>query len=392
MSLFDSLEYLADPRPDKILAATGAWKNERGETPRFECVRVAEDRIRQQDPCRDYLEPAGYLPLCESMQRLLFADEHQMTPDGASVPAAWPVRTIHTPGGTAALRLGADLINTAAGRKAIWVSDPTWGNHLKVFRAAGLTVQTYPYPVENGLLHADRLLESVEAIPEGDVLMLQASTHNPACVDLSLEDWQQLAGIVARRELFPFFDAAFFGFTDGVDEDLAGLRTILAATREAIVVTSLSKSFALYNRRVGTLSIIGRTETATVNAFEQARHLIRASYSNPPFEGAAVVAEVLCDRHLYAMWEQELERVRARMGGCREDLVRRLREYGVERDLTSLTRERGLFTRFDLTPEQIRTLQAEQAIYLSPTGWLNVTAIADHQTDRFCRCVSACLR
>jgi aspartate aminotransferase/aromatic-amino-acid transaminase len=405
MPLFDSLEplapmqkfqlieqYLADRRPGKILAATGAYKNERGETPLFECVQIAEDRIREREPLRDYLEPAGYLPFCEAMQRLLFGNELPSTWEGAAPQNDWPIRTIHTPGGTAALRLGADLLVSAGLRETIWVSEPTWGNHLKVFQAAGLTVETYPYSVEDGYLDVDQLLASIEAIPDGDVLMLQASTHNPTCIDLTLENWRQLAVIVARRELIPFFDVAFFGFTDGLREDLAGLREILATNCEAIVATSLSKSFALYNRRVGTLSIVGTTDAAAENAFQHARHLIRANYSNPPLEGAALVAEILTDRHLFSIWERELERVRTRMRRCREQIARLLRENGVARDLSYITRERGLFSRLDLTLEQTETLRTDQAIYLTPTGRFNVTAIADKQMDRFCRCVSACLR
>jgi len=405
MPLFESLEplppmqkfqlieqYLADRRPEKILAATGAYKNERAETPLFECVRIAEDRLRERGPLRDYLEPAGYLPFREAMQRLLSCSEPQSTWGETAPQFDWSIRTIHTPGGTAALRLGADLLNSARPGKTIWVSEPTWGNHRKVFQSAGLAVKTYPYPVENGLLDVDQLLASIEAIPGGDVLMLQASTHNPTCIDLTIENWRQLAAIVARRELVPFFDVAFFGFTDGLREDLAGFRTILATDCEAIVATSLSKSFALYNRRVGTLSIIGTTDAAAENAFQHARHLVRANYSNPPLEGAALVAEILTDQHLFSIWERELERIRARMRRCREEITRLLCENGVARDLSCITRERGLFSRLDVTPEHTERLRIKQAIYLSPTGWFNVTAIADNQIDRFCRSVGECLR
>lgn len=374
-------QFLADNRAEKIFAATGAFKNAQGQTPLLQCVRIAEAQLHDKGLPRDYLDPAGYRPLSLAMTRLLLSDTHRVAVDQR-------IRTAHTPGGTAALRVGADLLGTTKPGCRIWVCNPTWGNHLKVFRAAGLDVQSYAYSVNDAALDFERLMVDVRQIPRGDVLFLQASTHNPTCVDLSTAQWSRLAKTIAEHELLPFFDVAFFGFTAGLDEDLAGLRTVLATDCDAIIATSLSKSFSLYNRRVGTLSVVGASREGAENAFSHVMHLIRANYSNPPIDGAAIVAEILNDPQLFATWQRELEQMRQRMASCRNALADTLERTGVDLDLSYITREKGIFTQLPLSREKIDALRSEHSIYIPADGRLNLTAIPDAKFGRFCTVIS----
>jgi aspartate/tyrosine/aromatic aminotransferase len=180
---------------------------------------------------------------------------------------------------------------------------------------------------------------------------------------------------------------AFLGFTTGLDEDLAGLRQFCRPGLELLIATSLSKSFALYNERVGAFSVVGSTQEAALNVYSHVRHLIRANYSNPPLRGAAIVTEILNDPELYRMWQHDIQNIRRRIRSVRAQLVQRLRAKGVMRDLSYITRERGLFTSLDLTKEQIDTLRDQHGIHMSPAGRFNVTAMTDEQLDKFCQVV-----
>jgi aspartate/tyrosine/aromatic aminotransferase len=374
--------FAADPRPDKILASTGPYKNEKGEVPRLKCIRIAIKRIKNNNLPKQYLDVAGYQPFREAVGRFLFGADSEMVAEGRVV-------TAHTPGGTVALRIGAEFIKSQWPDAAIWVSAPTWGNHLRVFQTAGLTTKRYAYyDGRKRVFDIERLLGEIEKIPDGDVVFLQASTHNPTCIDPTPYEWARLAKRVAEKKLLPFFDVAFFGFSNGVREDLEGLMIFCEAAGELLIALSFSKSFAVYSDRVGAFSIVGSSREAALNVYSHIRPIIRANYSNPPLEGAAVITEILEDPALLAMWEEEIARIRARIRSCRERLVSGLRARGVQKDLSYVMRERGLFTSLAFSAEEIEQLREERAIHISPTGRLNVTAMTDEQMDRFCQAVS----
>jgi aspartate/tyrosine/aromatic aminotransferase len=370
----------ADPRPHKISLLGGTFKTREGETARLECVRRAVERLHDRGLPSEYLDAAGYRPFLRASEQLVFGNASALRADG--------LFSAHTPGGTAALRLGADLLRSGTGSHRIWVSDPTWTNHVKVFEAAGLEVRAYPYyRAAERLLDFDALLSGVGKIPAGDTLFLQASTHNPTCLDPTPVQWCRLAEIAAARGLLPFFDVAFFGFHTGVEADLCGLRTFAASGREMLVAASYAKSFGIYNERVGSLTLLGASEP-TENAFRRVEHLIRTSYSNPPLHGAALMAELLADEALRDEWENELERIRARMAFVRRRMASRLKAAGVTRDLGHLMRERGLFTRIDLAEGDSDALREEHAIHVPPSGWINVTMITDRDLERVCRALA----
>lgn len=371
-------QFIEDPRPDKLLLSSGAFKNERAETPLFESVRLATARVQQRGLPRDYLDIAGYQPFVDAMERLIFGDTHDVLTHNR-------IQTAHTPGGTAALRIAAELLRSVRPDAAVWVSDPTWGNHVKVFEAAGLSVGRYAYYNAGArALDFAKMLDSLRRIPERDAVFFQAATHNPTCIDPTVEQWRELAHVVQGRELLPVFDVAFFGFQSGIREDLEGMLSFCGPGRELVIATSQSKSFAMYNERVGTLSIVAATAEDAARTFSHVRHLIRASYSNPPLHGAAIIAEILTDPELFATWKKDLQQVRDRMRHCRELLVERLRARGVERDLSYVLRERGMFTQIALTEEQLQELRVRDAIHLSRDGRLNLTALTDRQMERFC--------
>jgi aspartate/tyrosine/aromatic aminotransferase len=374
--------FAADPRPDKMLVSIGPYKNELGELPQYECVRIASERVRQKGLSKAYLDVAGYPPFQEAINRFLFGSDSALIRQGR-------ILTTHTPGGTVALRIGADFIQSQWADISIWVSDPTWGNHIRVFETAGLTVKQYRYyDTERREFKIDGLLAAIEQIPDGDVIFLQGSTHNPTCLDPTPDEWTRLAKLVATKQLLPFFDIAFFGFSYGIREDLAGLMAFSEVIDDLMIALSFSKSFALYNDRIGAFSIIGSSKDAVLNVNSHIRPLIRANYSNPPLDGAAIITEILDTPELYNMWESEITQVRQRIATCRKQIEQGLRSNGVERDLSYMLREKGLFTTIDLSPVQIDELRKVHGIHISSIGRINVTSMTGPQINHFCRIVS----
>lgn len=371
-------KFAADKRPDKILVSVGAFKNEEGEVPEFECVAIATERARKKKLSKYYLDLAGYPPFRDAVNSFIFGEDREIVSSGRVI-------TAHTPGGTAALRIGADFIKWQWPEASIWVSDPTWGNHNKVFETAGLSVKKYAYyDAARKDIQIEKMLSSIENIPNGDVIFLQASTHNPTCIDPTPEEWEQIAKLVAEKELLPFFDVAFFGFSNGIREDLKGLMILSEQVDDLLAAFSFSKSFALYNDRIGALSILGPTQEASTNVYNHIRHLIRANYSNPPLDGAAVVTEILGDPELFQMWERDIANIRQRIRITRERIIDRLKSHGVTHDLSHMLREKGLFTTLDLSLESIEELQDKYSIYIAKTRRINVTSMTDEQMDRFC--------
>jgi aromatic-amino-acid transaminase len=341
--------------------------------------------VHDRELSRDYLPVTGEAAFIDAIESLLCGEQHEKI--------APRIRTAHTPGGTAALWIGATLLRSTHPNSAIWVSDPTWGNHIKVFEQAGHTVRSFPWHADQTRrLNFGSIQAAIQGIPEHDVVFLQASTHNPTGLDPALEQWRELRGIIRRRNLVPFVDVAFFGFAEGLREDLAGLSLLLEDGGDLLVATSLSKSMSFYNERVGSLSVVGSTAHAAENAFSYVEHLIRGSYSNPPLHGAAIAAEVLRDAELRAMWEQELAAIRSRIASMRERLVTRLHELAPEQELGHISTERGLFTRFDLADGAVDQIRESHAIHLGSGGRANVTAIPDVRFDDVCRVLAASLR
>src|SRR5690606_9270069 len=193
------------------------------------------------------------------------------------------VATAHTPGGTGALRVAAELIRRARGDATVWVSDPTWGTHPSVFAAAGLKVSEYPYyDAASQSLRADAMLQALERVPAGDVVLLHACCHNPSGVDLEPQHWEAVAALAEKRGFLCFVDMAYQGFSADLDSDAFGPRLLARRLPELLLATSCSKNFGLYRERIGALSVIGHGAEQTRATFSQLLSAIRNVYSMPP--------------------------------------------------------------------------------------------------------------
>lgn len=367
--------FLRDPNPRKVNLGAGVYRDATGRTPILSCVKEAERRLLANEESKTYLPIDGLPGLPALVQPLLFGGDHPIVQDGRAV-------TVQAPGGTGALRIAGDFLARIRPEATVWVSDPTWPNHANIFRAAGLRVDTYPYfdAATQGVAF-DALMAAVERIPAGDVFLMHGCCHNPTGADLTPQQWQQVASRLAERGILPLVDFAYQGFGDGLEEDAAGVRILVAHCPEVLIASSFSKNFGLYSERAGALTLVAANANAAEVALGYLKKAIRANFSTPPAHGARIVHTVLSDPTLRRQWEEELASMRERIHAMRHLLVETLHEKGAPRDFSFIVHQRGMFSYTGLTPEQVDALRERYSIYMVRSGRINVAGITEDNVD-----------
>ena len=382
MSLFSAVEmaprdpilglneaFNADTRTNKVNLGVGVYCNEEGRIPLLRAVVEAETIRVAQHASRGYLPIDGIAAYDHAVQKLLF---------GADSPllAAGRVITTQAVGGTGALKIGADFIKQLQPDAVVAISDPSWENHRALFETAGFPVQNYRYyDAASHDVNRTGMLEDLNALPAGSVVVLHACCHNPTGVDLTPADWANVLEVVKAKQLIPFLDMAYQGFGDGIDEDAAAVRLFAQSGLSFFVSSSFSKSFSLYGERVGALSIITQSKDESARVLSQVKRVIRTNYSNPPTHGATIVAAVLNNAELRAMWEAELAEMRLRIRGMRLQMVELLAKKAPAHDFSFVARQRGMFSYSGLTVEQVARLRSEFGIYALDTGRICVASL-----------------
>lgn len=375
----------ADPRPHKVNLTVGVYQDGLGKTPVLQSVKKMEARLAEICPSRNYLGIDGLAEFNTSVRSLLMASEPAT---GASLDSR--VATVQSPGGTGGLRIAADFLATHRPGKKIWLSDPTWPNHPTIFAAAGLETSVYAYLAKDRPLLAKKsLLDDLERIPEGDVVLLHGCCHNPTGVDPSEDEWRQIVSILRKRNLLPLVDFAYQGFGKGIRQDTFIVELLASDGGEAIVCQSFSKNFGLYAERVGALHVICRSSESAKAVLSQLKAAIRANYSNPPAHGARVVAGVLADKGFREEWEHELNAMRERIQAMRQGLVQGLVKQGVARDIGYLLNQSGMFSYTGLLPAEVKRLQDEFAVYMVGSGRINVAGLHPGNLDAVCQAIAA---
>lgn len=377
--------FRADARPNKINLGIGVYKDETGKTPVLTSVKKAEQYLLENETTKNYLGIEGIPAFASCTQALLFGKESPIIADRRA-------RTAQTPGGTGGLRVAADFIANQTSAKRIWISNPSWPNHKNVFSAVGLEVLEYAYyDAANHALDFDGLLNSLKQAHAGDVVLFHGCCHNPTGIDPTAEQWAQLAELSVANGWLPLFDFAYQGFANGLEEDAQGLRIFAAKHKELIVASSYSKNFGLYNERVGACTIVAADAETADRAFSQVKAAIRANYSNPPSHGAAVVATILGNDALRAMWEQELTDMRQRIHRMRQLFVNTLQEKGAQQDFSFIIQQNGMFSFSGLTKEQVLRLREEFGVYAVNSGRVNVAGMTPDNMAPLCEAIVAVL-
>jgi len=365
----------ADPNPNKVNLGVGIYYDDNGKIPLLECVRRAERELLESAPPRGYLPIDGLPEYDRTVQALVF---------GADSPAIKDQRvvTVQALGGTGGLKIGADFLRRADPEAQVWISQPSWENHLALFENAGFVVNAYPYynPGTHGL-DLDGLLRTLESVPVHSIVVLHACCHNPTGVDLTADQWTPLIDAVKRRELVPFLDMAYQGFADDLDADAGVVRRFVDAGMPLFVSNSFSKSFSLYGERVGALSVVAQSSGEAARTLSQLKRMVRTNYSNPPTHGGKIVAMVLASPDLKRLWEQELGQMRGRIRSMRSQLVEKVQMRAAGFDIGFVTRQRGMFSYSGLSKDAVARLREEFSVYAIDSGRICVAALNSRNID-----------
>ncbi|MDE3009320.1 MAG: aspartate/tyrosine/aromatic aminotransferase [Pseudomonadota bacterium] len=374
-----------DANPRKVNLGVGVYTDENGKVPLLDCVRQAEAQLTAIPSPRSYLPIDGLVAYDRLVQHLVFGAESPVVTEGRAV-------TVQALGGTGGLRIGADFLARFSPDSEVWISDPSWENHRALFEAAGFTVRNYPYydAASHGV-NFPALLAALDGAPAGTVIVLHACCHNPSGVDLDDAQWAQVIDVIARRDLIPFLDLAYQGFSRSIEEDGAVVRRFAATGRPLLVSNSFSKSFSLYGERVGAFSLVTASKDDAVRALSQLKRIVRTNYSNPPAHGAQVVAAVLGNSDLRALWEQELGGMRDRIKRMRALFVERLRAKAPSHDFSFVARQNGMFSYSGLNKAQVERLRSEFSVYAVDTGRICVAAMNEKNIDAVVDAVAAVL-
>ena len=375
-------EYKDDPRENKIDLGVGVYRNAAGETPVLKVVKEAERRLVETQTSKAYIGTAGAASFNAAMQELTFGDS----------VAAERLVTIQAPGGSGSLRVAAGLVLRAREDARVWVSEPTWANHIPLLGGAGLELKPYAYyDTAQHVIEFDAMLDDLREIPKGDLLLLHACCHNPSGLDPTEEQWRAISEIVVERELVPFIDMAYQGFAEDIDKDAFVIRHLAGKVLELIVTNSCSKNFGLYRDRVGTLSVLCADEDRSKTIASQLSNIVRTIYSVPPDHGAAVVSLILNDEQLRADWLVEVTEMRERLSGMGELLCNALKERVPERDFSHLVRTRGMFCFLGIDPAQVGRLKKEFGVYMVDSSRINVAGITEDNVAYLADSIAAVL-
>ena len=373
-----------DPRSDKVNLSIGLYYNEDGIIPQLKAVAEAEARLNAVPHGASlYLPMEGLNAYRNTIAPLLFGADH-------AVLAQKRVATIQTLGGSGALKVGADFLKKYFPDSGIWVSDPTWENHVAIFEGAGFNVATYPWfdGKTNGV-RVEALLEKLNTLPARSIVLLHPCCHNPTGEDLTNAQWDAVIEVLKARDLIPFLDIAYQGFGAGMEEDAYAIRAVASAGLPALVSNSFSKIFSLYGERVGGLSVVCEDAEAAGRVLGQLKATVRRIYSSPPNFGAQVVATVLGDEQLKASWLAEVEAMRKRILSMRQELVNVLKEAVPGHNFDYLLKQRGMFSYTGLSAAQVDRLREEFGVYLIASGRMCVAGLNASNVHRVAQAFAA---
>ncbi|WP_016956013.1 aromatic amino acid transaminase [Catenovulum agarivorans] len=381
-----AVAFRADSNPKKVDLGVGVYKTEDGKTPILTSVQKALQTLLNTEDSKSYIQARGNQAFLDGMEKLVFGADNALLTSGR-------VESLQAPGGTGSLRIGFELIKRGNPNAKIWVSSPTWANHVALIKATGLEVAEYPYyDKTNNQLKADEMLETLAQLGPNDVVLLHGCCHNPTGEDLTPELWTKISDLAVEKGFVPFVDIAYQGFGVDLETDVAGVRELLSKVPEALIATSCSKNFGLYRERTGILTSVSESPVLAGAALSHMLNIAREIYSMPPSYGGAAVGILLADEALTAEWKTELAEMCSRMIDLRALLVNKIHERGVEEDFSFINRQKGMFTFLGITPEQVQSIRDEYAIYMAGSSRINIAGVSSSNVDYLADAIAATLK
>ena len=345
----------------------------------MQSVKKAEARLLKHQKTKSYLGLAGDKVFSRRLA------EFTMGPD-----QAWDrISLAQTPGGVAAMRIGFEMVRAARPGSTVWVSDPTWANHIPIIQHAGLRIQSYPYfNPKTGDVSFNAMVKCLESMTAGDVILLQVSCHNPTGARLENHQWNTICGLCAKQGLLPFLDVAYQGFGSGVVEDSYVPSLFARTLPELLIAVTCSKNFANYRDRVGILAAQSTSAHTANRTSLKMLDLINALYAMPPDHGAAIVSDILSDESFRAEWENELSEMRERLAALRIALAAAMRRETNSTEFDFLERQQGMFSMLPVTAKQVDTMRIEHGVYIVSNGRINIAGIPENQIDRIAQVIA----
>ncbi len=355
-----------DPREDKVDLGVGVYKNARGVTPVMRAVKAAEQRLWQEQETKAYTGLTGDPAFADAMISLVLDD----------AVARENIAAAATPGGTGACRQAFELIRMANPDARVFVSNPTWPNHLSILSYLGIETVAYRYfDDETRSVDFGGMMEYLGTARAGDVVLLHGCCHNPTGANLNAVEWQAVIDLLNDKGLIPMIDIAYQGFGDGLQDDAAATRMVASQVPECLVAASCSKNFGVYRERTGLLMAISQTTSQQGLNQGTLAFLNRQNYSFPPDHGARLVTMILNDDALRADWASELEEVRLSMLELRKSLAGELQKLSGSDRFAFLAQHRGMFSRLGTTPDKVEKLRADHGIYMIGDSRMNIAGL-----------------
>ncbi|WP_100641209.1 aromatic amino acid transaminase [Alteromonas facilis] len=380
-----SAAFKQDPNPNKIDLGVGVYKDEQGNTPIVKAVAKAAKQLLDTETSKTYITPQGVQGFIDNMLSLILSAH-------SPVLLADRVAAVQAPGGCGALRILAELLTRVDKDLTVWVSDPTWANHIPLIGNAGLSIKTYPYyDKATASVKFDEMIDALKAVPKGDVVLFHGCCHNPTGGDLNREQWNEVLSVTEQQGFLPFFDIAYQGFGDGLEDDAYAIRLFAERLPELIIAASCSKNFGLYRERVGLAAILTQDAKTKQVAQSQIQSVARGIYSMPPSYGGALVDIILSDQGLKQEWIDEVDAMRNRMQQLRALLVNALQDKGANKDFSFINEQKGMFSYLCISPEQVQQMREQNSVYFVDSSRVNIAGINQHNVERLADSIIAVL-
>ena len=380
-----SAAFREDTNPNKIDLGVGVYKDENGNTPILKAVAEAQTKWLEQETSKTYITPQGVQGYIDNLLSLIFGE-------GSSAVLADRVAAVQSPGGCGALRVLAELIKRATPDTTVWVSDPTWANHIPLIGDAGLALEKYPYfDKDSASIKFDAMLDTLKKVSKGDIVLLHGCCHNPTGADLTKEQWNAVLEVAQQTGFIPFIDLAYLGFGDSLEDDAYGLRLLVDNLPEVIIAASCSKNFGLYRERVGLAAVVCDNSATKKVVQSQIQSVARGIYSMPPSYGGQLVNIILSDEKLTALWKSEVEEMRERMKSLRQLLVTNLHKQGSSKDFSFVEQQKGMFSYLCIAPEKVREVREKNSVYFVDSSRVNIAGINQQNVETLAKALVSVL-
>lgn len=359
-----------DSDPQKVNLVVGVYQDDEGQSPVLDCVKAAESRLLDTEQTKVYVPMSGEKAFLTAAENLVFGSTDALIKQQR-------IASLHTPGGTAALRLAGDFIAEHFPDRTVWISDPAYPNHQGIMQSLGLNCEKYRYfDFEQGVVRFNYMLEDLSAANSGDIIILHGCCHNPSGADLTPEQWKKLAAVLKTGGLIPVIDLAYLGYADGINSDADSIRIVFEQCPEGVVTISFSKNFALYAERTGLITFVGENNESAIRCAAKTRSYVRRLYTSPPVHGGRIITTILKDPQLREQWVGEVSSMRDRLKEMRVLLFDALQSRHVDMDyFPGLTRLKGMFVLTQLSESHVSRLRDEYHIYMLPNGRISIAAV-----------------